>query len=68
VAAWQEDLFFPVDARRAMMAESPQMDREAFKVRMRVELEKLLEKMADAVDNAPPGPVWTTAACGNIIG
>ena len=39
------------------MAESPQMDREAFKARMRMEFEKLLEKVADAVDNAPPGRI-----------
>ncbi len=39
------------------MAESPQMDREAFKTRMRVEFEKLLDKVADAVDNAPAGRI-----------
>jgi hypothetical protein len=36
---------------------TPHMDREAFKRRMRVELETLMEGVADAVDNAPAGRV-----------
>jgi len=39
------------------VTESPQMDREAFKTQMRVEFEKLLDKVADAVDNAPAGRI-----------
>jgi hypothetical protein len=33
------------------------MDREAFKKRMRAELEVLMEDVADAVDNAPAGRI-----------
>jgi len=36
---------------------TPQMDREKFKQQMRVELEVLMEEMADAVDNAPAGRI-----------
>jgi hypothetical protein len=36
---------------------TPQMDREAFKRRMREELETLMEDVADAVDDAPGGRV-----------
>ena len=35
----------------------PQMDRETFKKNMRAELETLMEKMADAVDDAPAGRI-----------
>ena len=36
---------------------TPQMDREAFKKQMRVELETLMEDVADAVDDAPAGRI-----------
>jgi hypothetical protein len=39
------------------MMVTPQMDREAFKRRMRAELEILMEDVADAVDNAPAGRI-----------
>ena len=35
----------------------PKLDREAYRQRMRVEVERVLEEVADAVDNAPRGRV-----------
>jgi hypothetical protein len=37
--------------------DTPQMDREALKRRMRAELEMLLEGVADAIDDAPAGRI-----------
>lgn len=39
------------------MGETPKMDREAFKEQVRAELEKLMDEVADAVDDAPYGYV-----------
>jgi hypothetical protein len=35
----------------------PKIDRKAYRERMRAEIERLLDKVADAVDNAPRGRV-----------
>lgn len=35
----------------------PKLDREAYRAAMRVELDRVLQEVADAVDNAPTGRV-----------
>jgi len=39
------------------MEETPRMDRGVFKERMRAEMEKLLDEVASAVDDAPAGRI-----------
>jgi hypothetical protein len=46
-----------MNARRRVMEETPRMDREAFKEQMRVEMERLLDDVARAVDDAPAGRI-----------
>ncbi|MFH1264570.1 MAG: hypothetical protein ABIK89_02500 [Planctomycetota bacterium] len=39
------------------MEATPRMDREAFKRQMRVEMEEVLDRVAQAVDDAPAGRI-----------
>ena len=39
------------------MESMPRLDRDTYRAEMRVELERVLQEVADAVDNAPPGRV-----------